>query len=121
MVRLFFCIHQDRRRIYGVLEDIFLRMQENKIHAVSNEMPNFAKTVRWCGRIIDAEGFQLDPRSSDSTQNMKFPIAANELSRFLYCSRCMSSFIPSIHQRMKPQGNLLEETYKMAGKRKSPA
>lgn len=45
----------------------------------------FARSVKWCGRVICADGYTLDPARLQGLRNMNIPVTADELSEFIYC------------------------------------
>lgn len=71
----------------------------------------FAEKIKWCGRIIDEEGYQLHPQNYEDIHCMEFPITADELSQFVHCCWWMSACIPAGHRRMEPLKNILEVSY----------
>ena len=71
----------------------------------------------WCGRIITADGYKMDPRRLDGLKNMSTPKTADELAEFVYCARWMSIAIPEFARRVSPLTDMLEVAYKKSGKR----
>lgn len=78
----------------------------------------YSNSVKWCGRIIDKDGYRLDPRNVDALRNMKFPITADELCQFVHCCRWMATAIPDFNKRCLPLNEALEAAYAITGKRK---
>lgn len=77
----------------------------------------FAETIKWCGREIDAQGYRLDPTRSEALRKMHLPTKAGELCEFIHCLRWMSISIPSFSKRVSLLNEVLEEAYKVAGRR----
>jgi len=77
----------------------------------------YAESLKWCGRIISAEGYQHDPQRIEGLRTMQNPKTADELAEFIYCCRWMSNSIPNFATRVAPLSKLLEEAYTRFGKR----
>lgn len=78
----------------------------------------FKEETRWYGRIIDSEGYRMDPQNIEAIRNRSFQITADELCQFIHCCRWMSTCIPDFHRKSEPLMSILEAAYKLAGKRK---
>lgn len=81
----------------------------------------YKSKVKLCGRIIDGNGYQLDPPNIEALHSMEAPITASKLCRFMHCCRCMSNCIPNFRKTVKPLDEILEEAYEKDGKRKKTA
>lgn len=81
----------------------------------------YSKSVRWCGRIIEKDGYTLDPRNIEALRNMHFPVTADELCQFIHCCRWMAAAIPDFNKRCQPLNEALEKAYALTGKRKKSA
>lgn len=77
----------------------------------------FKKEIKWCGRIIDGDGYRLDPRNIEALKNIHAPQTAGELCEYIHCCRWMSTAIPDFARRSGPLDELLEKAYKKVGKR----
>lgn len=76
----------------------------------------FKVEVKWCGRVISWDGYQIDPRKI-----MDFPVAADEPCQFLHCCWWMLTCIPDFHRMSQPLRELLEAAYAQEGKRRKAA
>lgn len=108
---------EDEDSLVNYLE-LFLFTCYELSFSMSTKICQFFKNIRWCGRIIDTDGYKLDRQNSQAIQNMEFPNTADELSQFVHACRWMSSCIPSFGKRMQFLSNMLEEATKLVGKRK---
>lgn len=91
-------------------------MQQVQLGLIGQKVHNLYKKSKWCGRIIDDEGYQLDPRNMDSIKTMNTPVNAADLCQFIQCCRWMSSSIPDMHQKIQPLNDILENAYTLTGK-----
>lgn len=91
------------------------RQYKLKIHA--EKMSLFCKSVKFCGRIIDKEGIQFDPRSLKTITTMLRPGWGAELQQFLCATNWMRSSIPNYSSTVAPLQKLIEQLYQKVGKR----
>ena len=77
----------------------------------------FATVVRWCGRLISAEGVRFDPRRLDGIQKMQPPTLGSHLQQFVCAMQWMRSGIPDFSNIVRPLMEFLERVYTRAGKR----
>ena len=77
----------------------------------------FAQRVRWCGRLIDGNGYQFDPRNLSGLQNLHPPQNAGELCEFVHCLQWMGNSIPDFASRVTPLISILEEAHAKSGSR----
>lgn len=103
------------------LEKFFRICTRHNLRVSAKKTVLYTKRVKWCGRIIDSEGYQLDPRNMEAIQKMEAPINASELCQFVHCCRWMCNSIPNFHQKIQPLNEILEAAYKQAGRRKKSA
>ena len=92
----------------GVCKEIGL-----KIHAEKTNV--FTREVKFCGRIISAEGIKYNPRNLEVLLNMKRPEMASDLQQFICATNWMRNSIPDYAKRIEPLHNLLETCYKEVG------
>ena len=81
----------------------------------------FAKSIKWCGRIIDGDGYRYDPANNEALKNTVEPTNAAELCQFVHASNWVCNAIPELHKQMSPLKELLEKSYAAAGSRKKKA
>ena len=77
----------------------------------------FPRHIKWCGRVISADGYKLDPARLSGLQQMAMPQTADELGQFIYCCRWMSNAIPDFARRVAPLNEVLEAAFNRSGKR----
>lgn len=100
----------------------FLEICKEKRLLVSIRKSNFfTKQVKWCGRVIDKDGYSMKPANIESFRDIVKPLMADELCQFVHCCRWMSKSIPDFSRRIGPLNDLLEKAYTMKGKRKKRA
>lgn len=103
------------------LDEFFMICGKYNLRFSATKSVFFTRMVKWCGRIIDRDGYQLDPRNIEALRTMEAPITASELCQFIHCCRWMSNCIPDYHRIVKPLDEVLEKAYAKAGKRKKSA
>jgi Reverse transcriptase (RNA-dependent DNA polymerase) len=82
----------------------------------------FSLVVRWCGRLISAEGSKFDPRRIDGLLKMSPPSTGADLQQFLCALNWMRTAIPAFTTLVSPLHTLLELAYSRAdGKRTKAA
>ena len=68
-----------------VIEKFFCICRASKLKISSTKSDFFAQRVRWCGRLIDGNGYQFDPRNLSGLQNLHLSQNAGELCKFVHC------------------------------------
>ncbi len=77
----------------------------------------FAKSIKWCGGVISADRYTMDPSRLEGLKNMQVPRTADGLAQFIYCCRWMPIVIPYFAELVAPLHRILEDAYKRSGKR----
>lgn len=77
----------------------------------------FTTSVRWCGRIISADGIRHDPARLDTLLDMERPSWGGQLQQFLCAMQWLRSSIPQFQDLVAPLHDFLEKVYKHVGKR----
>lgn len=77
----------------------------------------FAPQINWCGRLIDASGVRMDPSSYSGMVDASEPESAGELCEYIHGMAWMSNAIPRFAERSAPLYSVLEEAYRISGKR----
>lgn len=65
------------KNFFKICPNFDLKMAIKKLHFS-------LERVRWCGRIIDADGVEMDPKNIEGIRNMDLPLNAAERSEFVY-------------------------------------
>jgi len=99
------------------LEEFFEVCTESglKLHAAKCQL--FLKEVRWCGRVISAEGVRMDPARLEALVEMAEPVTGDQLQQFVCAANWMRAAIPEFTKTMSPLSDLLEKAYQDAGRR----
>ena len=79
------------------------------------------KEMRWCGRIIEKDGYVMEPARLEALQAMQVPEYADELSTFIYCCRWMQISLPGFVKHVHVLNEVLEKAYRKTGKRTKKA
>lgn len=112
-----FIIHaRTELELLNYLEKCFHVCSKYNLRLSAKKFLFYSKEVRWCGRIIDSEGYKLDPRNIECIRNMEPPVNAMELCQFTRCGRWMSTVTPDLHRKVHLLSEILEKAYKQAGK-----
>lgn len=77
----------------------------------------FAKEIRWCGRLISADGIRYDPRRLEGLLNMEPPTTGAHLQQFVCALQWVKQGIPNFTELILPLHNFLERIYDDIGKR----
>lgn len=77
----------------------------------------FTREVKFCGRIISADGIRLGPRNFEELLNMKAPRTGDELQQLICVTKWMRTAIPDYARLIEPLHQLLEQACRTAGKR----
>ena len=113
-----FSLHAvDEDTLLDKIEEFLRICQEKRLWLSAVKCKLFRKELRWCGRVISADGYKLDPTRLSGLREMGLPKTAEELAQFIYCCRWMSLSIPDFARRIAPLTGILEEAYKKSGKR----
>ena len=81
----------------------------------------FSLVVRWCGRLISAEGSKFDPRRIEGLLQMSPPSTGADLQQFLCAINWMRTAIPAFSTLVSPLHTLLETAYARAGGKRTKA
>lgn len=77
----------------------------------------YTRSVRWCGRIISADGIRHDLKRLDGLLSMDCPITGGQLQQFLCAMQWLRSSIPEFQSLVSPLHEFVETVYQHAGKR----
>ena len=107
----------DENELLEIIQKFFQVCSEFgfKVHAKKSKL--FTKRVKFCGRILTAEGIQYDPRHFSALLDMKTPVFGSELQQLVCATNWMRNAIPDYARIIDPLHKLMEECYKRAGKR----
>lgn len=77
----------------------------------------FASTVRWCDRLVSADGIRYDPRRLEGLLNMEPPTTGAHLQQFICALQWVRNGIPQFTELVSPLHEFMERVYDRAGKR----
>jgi hypothetical protein len=102
----------DEEKLLEVLEYFFKKCLQHGIflHAVKCNL--YGTEVRYCGRIITAEGVRYDPRTISTLQHMGTPQNGGDLVQYVAALNWMRSSLPLFAEKAAPLQDLLEVVYK---------
>lgn len=100
-----------------LLERFFRICSEKRLLISARKSLLFATELKWCVRIISADGYKMDPAKIEGLRNMVMADNAAQLAQFVYRCRWMSLTIPDFNRRAAPLTEILEQAYAKAGKR----
>ena len=94
-----------------LLERFFQICQKYGIYLSAKKCVFFWKSLRWCGRNVQACGYPLDPIRIQGLREMHLPKTAEEILQFVHCCRWMPLAIPDFARRIAPFDLVLDEAY----------
>lgn len=100
------------------LDKFFTTCDNFNLHLSATKSVFHTKKSKRCGRIIDEDGYQLNPQNIEALRTMEAPIVASELCQLIHCRRWMSNCIPDLHRAVKTLDFVLGGTYAKAEKLK---
>lgn len=104
-------------KLLDVLEGFFAFCVKFNLKLHPAKCTLYTREVRWCGRIISAEGIRFDPRRISGIKEMDTPTKGGQLQQFVCAMQWMRSGIPMFSTIIRPLSELLEAVYQLAGKR----
>ena len=107
--------------LLGYLQKFFELCRSSNVKLHPGKSVLFASNVRWCGRIISADGAKFDPRRIQGLLDMPPPSTGADLQQFVCAFNWMRTSIPSFSELVSPLHELLEAVYVRSGKRTKTA
>lgn len=111
----------DGETLLRVLRRFMEICRENKLLVSAKKSTFFAKEIKWFGRLVNGDGYTMDPANIAGLRDMHAPERAEELCEFIHCCRWMATAISDFDRRVTPLNDILERAYAKAGKRKKRA
>lgn len=93
-----------------------LSQQNLKLHPGKCKL--FAREIRWCGRLISADGIRFDPRRIDGLLEMAEPTDGGQLQQFFCALQWVKTGIPDFSSIVEPLHLFLEKVYYRSKTRK---
>eukprot|EP00171_Calliarthron_tuberculosum_P020891 IDg20891t1 len=103
--------------LLDMLEKFFKICMQRNLYLSARKSTLFTREVKWCGRIINKNGYKMDPARIEGLKSMHMPQTAEELNQFIHCLRWMSRSIPNFEKRVAPLIAVVDEAFQISGKR----
>lgn len=104
----------DEEKLLEVLEYFFKKCLQHGLFLHAAKCNLYGTEVRYCGRIITAEGVRYDPRTMSTLQQMGTPQNGGDLVQYVAALNWMRSSLPLFAEKAAPLQDLLEVVYKEA-------
>jgi hypothetical protein len=104
----------DEKKLLEVLEHFLKKCSQNGLFLHAAKCDLYGTEVRYCGRIITAEGVRYDPRTMSTLQKMGTPQNGGDLVQYVAPLNWMRSSLPLYAEKVAPLQDLLEVVYKEA-------
>jgi hypothetical protein len=95
-------------KLLEVLEHFFKKCLQHGLFLHAAKCDLYGTEVRYCGRIITAEGVRYDPRTMSTLQNMGTPQNGGDLVQYVAALNWMRSSMPLFAEKAAPLQDLLE-------------
>jgi hypothetical protein len=103
------------------LRVFFQILRERNLKLNAKKCKLFAPRVVWCGKVIDGEGVEQDPRRLDALASMPLPPTAAALQSFLCAINWLRDSMVDYARTVGPLHAKLEQVMAKRGRRKSHA
>jgi RNase H-like domain found in reverse transcriptase len=104
----------DEEKLLEVLEYFFKKCLQQGPFLHAGKCNLYGTEVRYCGRIITAEGVRNDPRTMSALQQMGTPQNGGDLVQYVAALNWMRSSLRLIAEKAAPLQDILEVVYKEA-------
>jgi hypothetical protein len=104
----------DEKKLLEVLEHFLKKCLQHGLFLHAAKWDLCGTEVRYCGRIITAEGVRYDPRTMSTLQQMGTTQNGGDLVQYAAALNWMRSSIPLLAEKVAPLQDLLELVYKEA-------
>jgi RNase H-like domain found in reverse transcriptase/Integrase zinc binding domain len=104
----------DEEKLLEVLEYFFKKCLQHGLFFHAAKCDLYGTEVRYCGRIITAEGVRYDPRTMYTLQQMGTPQNGGDLVQYVAALNWMRSSLSLFVEKTAPLQDLLEVFYKEA-------
>ncbi|KAH7467435.1 Transposon Ty3-G Gag-Pol polyprotein [Phytophthora ramorum] len=93
----------------GKLDELFSLLNDFGLKLSVKKSSLYQQEVKWCGKIIDANGVRHDPARIDSLRAMPYPSTAGELQQFLCAINWMRESLIDYARQVSPLQHRLDE------------
>jgi RNase H-like domain found in reverse transcriptase len=104
----------DEKKLLEVLEHFLQKCLQHGLFLHASKCDLYGTEVRYCGRILTAEGVRYDPRTMSTLQHMGTPQNGGDLVQYMAALNWMRSSLPLFAEKIAPLHDLLEVLYKEA-------
>jgi hypothetical protein len=101
-------------KLLEVLEHFFKTCLQHGLFLHAAKCNLYGTEVRYCGRIITAEGVRYDPRTMSTLQHMGTPQNGGDLVQYVAALNWMRSSLPLFAEKAAPLQDLMEVVYQEA-------
>ena len=77
----------DESSLLALLERFFEICSKHNLILSAKKCTFFKKDIKWCGRIVNTDGYSMDPSNSSALAAIDKPTTAGELCEFVHCLR----------------------------------
>ncbi|OWZ04014.1 hypothetical protein PHMEG_00024162 [Phytophthora megakarya] len=91
------------------LQELFSLLDEFGLKLSVKKSSLYQKEVKWCGKIIDANGVRHEPARIDTLRAMPYPSTAGELQQFLCAVNWMRESLIDYARQVSPLQHKLDE------------
>jgi hypothetical protein len=102
----------DEKKLVEVLEHFLKKCLQHGLFLHAAKCDLYGTEVRYCGRIITAEGVKFDPHTMSTLQQMGTQQNGGDLVQYGAALNWMRSSLPLFAEKVAPLQDLLEVVYK---------
>ena len=107
--------------LLDALEGMLQRINDHGLKLNPRKCQLFLTQVKWCGRVIDADGVRHDQERIDALCAIPVPATAAELQQFLCASNWMRESLPNYARTVDPLQRCLDQALQGSQKTKRAA
>ena len=108
---------ENTERLLMAIQKFFGLCVEYNIKLHPGKCTLFSKEIRWCGRLISAEGIRYDPRRLDGLLSMEPPTTGANLQQFICALQWVKQGIPNFSELILPLHDFMEHIYGLTSNR----
>ena len=115
-----FCLHTNS---LDELIDTWARflnhMADHDIKLAPSKTHLYKRTVKFCGKILDGDGYHFDPSCMESLKHLELPTDAGQLNQLLCAMNWMRNVVPHYAELVDPLRQIMETIFAKRGNRRS--
>ncbi|OQR83686.1 hypothetical protein ACHHYP_14408 [Achlya hypogyna] len=105
----------DTASLFSILESVLSICAKSGLKLHAKKCRFFQKSVKWCGKVISADGITHCPERLQGLLDLSPPTTAADLQQFLCATNWMRASIPDYAALVAPLGQLLDVAARAAG------